>query len=491
MSLDFSFIEDKKVNEPILINVGCLMDIPTGNFVIGAKGETIINGGLSKIFSIAGTGNNFKSTILNYFMLSAASKVKEATDTFMLTYDTEINIAFNRLIKLTKTFNVFKDKNIITGNPEERCWKIANKDGISGDKFIDGFFEYCSEKHNDKNNYIIAECFLDVYTKKPRKILKPSFLIIDSLTELESISVQNMLSSDIDSSDTNTYAMKESLFKTKFFKRLPTKCEEGNVYFLSTVHTAGKVNMGNQYTPEESKKNNYLRSADAIKGASNKIFFLTTGLFQAQSAKAFYNQGTKAPEYPKDPKDIERNDLNIVQFSFLRNKTGPSGIIIDILVSQVEGVLPTLTEFHYIKSNKIKDYGEVGFGIDGSLTNYYLQLYPTVKDEKGNIKINRNMSRTTVRNKIDTDPKLRRAINITAELLQLENTPDLEIAEIWCSPKELYNDLINLGYDWDILLDTRGYWTFNQYSHPVNFLSTIDLLKIRKGLYKPYWYKGK
>ena len=44
-----------------------------------------------------------------------------------------------------------------------------------------------------------------------------------------------------------------------------------------------------------------------------------------------------------------------------------------------------------------------------------------------------------------------------------------------------------MGYDWDVLLNTRGYWTLNQYSHPVPYLSTVDLLKMRKGLYKPYW----
>ena len=56
-----------------------------------------------------------------------------------------------------------------------------------------------------------------------------------------------------------------------------------------------------------------------------------------------------------------------------------------------------------------------------------------------------------------------------------------------CTPAELYEDIKKLGYDWNTLLDTRGYWTFNQYSHPVPYLNTVDLLKMRKGLYKPYW----
>ena len=58
-----------------------------------------------------------------------------------------------------------------------------------------------------------------------------------------------------------------------------------------------------------------------------------------------------------------------------------------------------------------------------------------------------------------------------------------------CTPKELYEDIKKLGYDWNVLLDTRGYWTIDQYTNKVPFLSTVDLLKMRKGLYTPYFLK--
>ena len=58
-----------------------------------------------------------------------------------------------------------------------------------------------------------------------------------------------------------------------------------------------------------------------------------------------------------------------------------------------------------------------------------------------------------------------------------------------CSPKELYEDIKKLGYDWNVLLNTRGYWTIDQYTNPVPYLSTVDLLRMRKGLYEPYWLK--
>lgn len=476
MSLDFGFAEEYKVEEKILINIGCLMDIPTGSFVKGAKDETIINGGLSHIFCIAGTGNNFKSTLLHHFMLSAAAKVREASDTRMLTYDTEINISIPRLQNLSKIFDVFKNEDIITG--KDRKWTVVNKNGMPGEQWVEKLFDYMDKKASDKKILIKAEPFLSVYDGKPRVVPIPSFAELDSLSELDSMSIHKTLSGNLDSSDTNTYAMKLGGFKTKFFRQLPSRCDVSNTYFLATSHIGTTINMDAKPWEAPTKANNYLKAGDSLKGSSGKIFFLSTGLIQAHAAKAFYNQNTKGPEYPKDPNDVERNDLNIVSVSFLRNKTGASGITVEVLISQVEGVLPNLTEFHYIKSYKDKNYGEVSFGINGNDRSYHLILYPDV-----------NLSRTTVRSKLDTDPKLKRAVNITAELLQLQNISDPEIKNIWCSPAELYEDIKKLGYDWNILLDTRGYWTFNQYSNPVPFLSTVDLLKMRKGIYKPYWLK--
>lgn len=481
MSLGFGFASTEvRAQEKILINVGCLMDIPTGSFMKGLKGETIVNGGLSQIFCIAGTGNNFKSTLLHYFMLSAADKVKEASDTYMMTYDTEINISLPRLESLSQGFKNWKDVELFRGNPA--YWSVINKDDIPGEKWVASLFDYMKNKSNDKKVMITAECFPDAYTDKPtpRKVPVPTFVELDSLTELEPSSVTDMLDGDLDKSDTNTYAMKAGGFKSKFFQQLPSRCNSSNVYFLSTSHIGTSVDMGAKPWEQPTKENNFLKSNDKVKGSSGKIFFLSTTFLQAQAAKAFYNQNTKGPEYPKDPNDIEKNDLNIVQLNVLRSKSGASGIIIEVLISQTEGVLPSLSEFHFIKSNKDKEYGDVGFGIDGSNLSYHLQIYPDV-----------NLSRTTVRSKIDNDAKLRRAIQITSDLLQLQNCKEASIKEVWCSPAELYKSIKDLGYDWNEILETRSYWTFNQYSHPVPFLSTIDLLYMRKGLYTPYWKKEK
>ena len=56
-----------------------------------------------------------------------------------------------------------------------------------------------------------------------------------------------------------------------------------------------------------------------------------------------------------------------------------------------------------------------------------------------------------------------------------------------CTPAELYEDLKKKGYDWNILLNTRGWWTIENDKHLIPFLSTRDLLNMRAGTYHPYW----
>ena len=99
------------------------------------------------------------------------------------------------------------------------------------------------------------------------------------------------------------------------------------------------------------------------------------------------------------------------------------------------------------------------------------------------------LSRTTIRRQIEKYPELRLALEHTTYLYQIDRYWKNFDQSLLCSPKELYEDLKKLGYNWDELLKTRNYWTFDQYTNPVRYLSIIDLLKMRAGLYKPYWMK--
>lgn len=55
------------------------------------------------------------------------------------------------------------------------------------------------------------------------------------------------------------------------------------------------------------------------------------------------------------------------------------------------------------------------------------------------------------------------------------------------TPEELRVGLEKKGYKWDVLLNTRGFWTFEEDKHPLPFLSTMDLLRMYHDEYHPYW----
>ena len=465
--LKFGF--ETKTTPKMMINIGSLFDVPTSSIITGVKGETIYNGGLGNITAIVGAGNNYKSTILHYMTLSAADKIKASNDTALTTYDTEVNISLDRLNTLGSKFDNLPH-DITTS--KDSIWSVVDKSITSANKWAIKINEYAEEKAKSKATRCTYQAFTDPYTKKPFESNIPTFVEIDSLTEFEAESTTDMLSNDLDGSDTNMYAAKQNLFKTKFLSTLPRLSSSSNTFFLLTAHIGEKLNMatGPAIYNQPTRKLQYLKQGDTIKGVGSKFAFLLNNAWFAHTASVLKNQTTKTPEYPLNKSDVSETELNIVRLTQLRGKNGPSGFTLEIIVSQNEGVLPTLTEFHYIKENN-------RFGIAGNNVHYNIELYPTVT-------INRN----TIRTKIDEDHLLRRAINITSEMLQTRvYHQHINKDELFCTPKELYDDLIKLGYNWDILLNTRGYWTIDQYDNKIPFLSTIDLLKMRKGLYFPYF----
>ena len=177
------------------------------------------------------------------------------------------------------------------------------------------------------------------------------------------------------------------------------------------------------------------------------------------------------PEYPVHENDAS-TDLNIVTLTVLRNKSGHSGISIPVIVSQSEGVKPWLSAFRYLV--------EVGkFGISGNNISYYLDLIPEIK-----------LQRTTVRKKIDENPKLRRALEFTSGMFQLIMTrSEYKDSKYIIHPEKLYNKIKDMGYDWDILLSTREYTLIDNYNPEyTKYLSTPDLLDMYLEEYHPWWY---
>ncbi len=455
-------------NVKILINIGSLMDIPTGFYIKGSHGESLLLAGLGNLTGMTGIGNSFKSTIMHYMMLSAADRLCSTAETSMSTYDTEINIHEERLRMLTQRFSSFEGKDILN----DGTWTVTDKTIYHGDEWFEKLKEYLKYKKDNVAKISYVTPFMD-REGKPLSIIIPTFSEVDSFSAFETSDVAKIQNENvIGDSGGNTIHMRQGLAKLRFLMEIPALGGSTNHFTLLSAHLGKEIAMASgPYAPPPTKKLQHMRPGDKIKGVTDQFFFLTQNFWQTQSVSPLITKD-KTPEYPRDSDDNESGDmdLNCVTVKLLRGKSGPSGTLISLVVSQTEGILPSLTEFHFLKESE-------RYGITGTLQNYALDIYPDVK-----------LSRTAVRKKIDSDPKLCRALNITAELCQMHQYYR-ELKDTLMTPKELYDGLIAQGYDWDFILkSTRGWWTVLNEQHPtLHYFSTLDMVKAARGEYTPYW----
>ena len=445
-----------------MLNIGCLQDIPTGKYLRGKHGESILLGGMAYVEGIAGRGNQGKSTLMLFRILRAFIRYNRA---ILNMYDTETSLRFLRLNALYKaltgTFVDLEDtrKVIITDNTV-----------MSGNKWFSALQNFGEEKQKASRDWYMATPFIDPKTGKNLDAFYPSFFGVDSLSQFMTDAVETIFDkNEVGEGGANTVFMKGGQAKTQVLMQMPTTTGQAGLYVSMSIHLGDQIVM-DQYNPP-AKLLADMKNNSAFKNVPKNITFLTNNLWNVFNSAPLVHKETKAPLYPRDSNDDMEGDLDLRMMNVqnIRAKNGPTGMPFELIWSQREGILAGLSEFNYIKN-----YDR--FGLGGNDRNYFVELAPEI-----------SLSRTTIRKKIEESPKLQRALEITSELCQMRNLW-LDEDGVFCTPAELYNDLKALGYDWDVLLDTRGFWVFEDDAPNYKpFLSTMDLLRMRKQLYHPYW----
>lgn len=456
----------------VYINVGAGLDIPNGNYLTGIHGESILNGGVGMFNGYTGIGNNFKSTVMWFMKLTSSARM--GSD-YIGNYDTEINLEKSRIIYMASRIPEFRGRDI--DDVENPILLINDKRQYYANEWFDAFRTYCKDRRKDAKKLTIQTPFYDRRNNCAFEIIQPVMQSVDSLTEFQTEDVGDMMDdNELGDSSRNTLFMKQGKSKSEFIMELPALAHGASCYTFITAQLGKMIAMDPRAAPE--KKLQHLKNGDKMKGVTDKFTFLTSDLYHMYNAAPLLSKSTKAPEYPHRGHEYEGDtDLCSVMIRNLRSKTGQSGRVLELIVSQSEGVLPGLTEFHSLREN---DW----FGINGDIKNCSLVLYPEQK-----------LTRTTVRDLIESDKKLSRALNITSELGQMhlfwpihQFDSQYKKQGFVCSAQELYDDIKKAGYDWDMILThTRGWWCPIGMFEDLLFLSTMDLLKMRAGLYHPYW----
>lgn len=461
------------------LNIGCLMDIPTGAPVLAENDRYLTNGGHNGSIIIVGPGNSYKSAIVDHINETCAFRIHRYSSGQK--YDTENNVFMPGMeLRLSRIIGPNNEPDWF----QSGRWLVTESSIYKGDKWFEMAKEWMYGKSKPGSGMRVEFPILD-RERKPIKNYLPTFITLDSLSKFESTNVVELRdSTDLTNSKQNMLHMNSGKIKRNMIDELPDLIVGTNTYLTGTVHYGEKYQL-DPYAPVH-KSLQHLDNGMELKGVPKNISYLALTMWLIKGVSKLTNKSDKNQiEYPIKGNGADNNpeDLNIINMKMLRCKTGPSGYSINVVVSQKYGVLEGITNFHFLRVHG--GYGLTGdMSVSGNFKDSYCVLMPEVK-----------LTRTTIRSLLDSDRRLFRAIQICSDMLQMQefwrehlNKIDTRLLEL--TPELLYEKVKQQGYDWDTLLDTRYWYTLDEEIHDQLELSTIDIMRMAYGLYHPFWLEN-
>lgn len=448
-------------------NTGTILDVSAGNWVRGHKGQMILNGGLAPFSCIAALPNMFKSTIAAGY---GGAMLRAFRDSVMHVHDTETTIVQERVERIVRLSMGLP----LPGFPvpesliaRDRIFFTSSVD-YNGTELFNVLKDYAKKRLTSEQRVPFE--MMDTTTGKPYEYFIPMLEFWDSLSGLKAENAVEMLDEgDVGTSELNMLAMRVNSGKSQIVDQAPDLTAKHGIMLMCTAH------VGQQYQLDPRKPNvktlNHLKGDVKLKRVPENLSFQTGNCYLIGN----YSQMTLdkgIAEFPYEPgDDTKQADLIELKLTNMRGKFGPSGIPLPIIVSQKEGWLPYMSNFIYL----LREAGRYGLGTN--VQNYSMALLPEL-----------SLSRTKVRKRLRESFAAQRAAQILMEMhWTFVYRTDLD-DDLHCEPEALYSELKAMGYDWELLLNTRYWHTTIAEGESMPFLSTMDLLRMRIGKYHPYWY---
>lgn len=456
-------------------NIGACLDICTGVFLKGKYGESLLKGGLPSFFGISGKANNFKSTILAWMLLTALYRLTKHAASLSW-YDTEINVELYRLAYLSSQIEGYEQFTEENGSVfDAGIWVFSDKAIMTGNKWVAALQDFLQAKVKNTKSITATSPFLDL-DGSFIDMMMPTASAIDTISEFETDDVLAMRDkTEIGQKEGNTINMRQGLGKDRFIRESPTMSARGCHFIgMNAQYGEEKPDIGaSPMSGPKPKKMNTLRQGEKIRGVPDSFLYLPLHVWLIDGSSILMSDDKLNAEFPLEENGSSENmDLYKCPTKMLRSKTGMSGFTEDLIVSQKRGVQPSMTEFYNVLRNGKR------YGMEGNDRTYSLSLLPDLM-----------LQRTTVRKRLDEFPLLRRAMNITSEICQMEKYYPAMRGNI-APLSEIRKKLISDGYDMDQLLSTRGWWTFDNHKQTVPFLSSKDIVEMYNNNYTPYWLES-
>lgn len=462
----------KKKADPFypMPNTGTILDISAGMWVDGIQGQAFLNGGFAPFWAIAALPNMFKSTIASFTCGAVLRAFPEST---LHVHDTETTMVIDRVERMTRmAMGVASAYNRVPENllNAGRMFftRSVDYDGTELFELIKGF-----AKERKKSEKKIQLELVHPGTGQPYEYYNPVLEFWDSFSGLKAENAEAMLAEGkVGHKDLNMLAMRVNSGKSQMVEQIPDLCASAAIYLLATAHVGQAYELDPRKPGVKTLK--FLKGEVKLKRVPENFSFQTGNCYVVTGMSEMVN-GTgkdKMPQYPYVPGDEDaQNDLMLVKLTNMRGKFGISNVALPFVISQKDGLLPYMSNYEYLKEEAGK------FGIVGNDRNYALALTPDVK-----------MQRTDIRLKFRENPRCVNAVRILMEMHWMFTYWTEFDQDLVCEPTQLYEEIKKMGYEWDLLLDTRFWFMPVETGKGIPSITTMDLLRMRAGKYHPYWY---
>ena len=438
---------------PISYPTASGFDMQIGEALQGVDGKWYFNGGISRgITGIVAGPNAYKSTIMGSLVMRSKT-IHSGTD--VIIHDTEGSFTRDPLREL-RLAGEFSDKS----SHENMVYLDGSNTIDELEAIVD---DICTKKDKARKDYIVDSPFLDLSTGKPMQMWIPTYIVVDTWTNAISADEVEIQTKGVGDSKNNTIFMKGGQKKTIYLPKLNMQCNRYGLCVILVCHVGKQSTMG-QTNPNvpPPKQLMHMRQGEQIKGTGSQFDRLTNPLLQVTSVKKLIAaDGDSEYKYGSAPAD----DLNEIVVKVLRNKIGQgSGTSTAYVVSQKDGLQNTLSYYNYMRSNKYT-------GLLGNVQRHQCAFMPDV-----------TLTRNTARGLFHENPKLCRAMELTAQYVYIKENWNLNNMPFDFSktPEQVYETLSKSSELLERVLTSRGYWLAGFDSPSQEYLSIFDVLALAK-----------
>lgn len=436
---------------PFCANTNSLYDLQIGKFIRGMDGKQYLDGGVNRsINGATGRKHTFKSSFMMAMTSRAAYHFSKRCEIVLIDDEESVTRDGDRVYSVGG----------VPMTPNEL--QIFSGADITVSQTANALNDLCAAKKEHDKEFLITIPLIDPNTGKEAKVYIPSFFVVDTISNLRDTSEAEMLQEgdNLDDGKMNTIFMKPGRNKTVFTSLLNAKCSEMGIYAFWCAHE-GEVNEMGSVTPKP-KQLGYMRQGYKIKGTGSKFDELTVPLIEVISAKKLMGSDNASPMYG-EPGTTENDQFEII-VQVLRGKINASGISCPYVMSQNKGFMNDLTNYHFLRSNNY-------YGLIGNKQNHKCAFYPEV-----------NLTRNNIQDNFDKHPRLKRAMEILAQLLFIQtkwNADKIPVGyDLKITPEEMYKLMVEKKLV-DRILESRGHWGAEDgHNADKEYLSVPDIIAL-------------